>query len=248
VFTTNPRAGVPPADEPNSKEGYWTGDGAMPCSLQYENVGISIYAPQYDGSAEGPFFFEDYTHAFFPTEHFDEVVEQDGWVAGRLGDGFVAVWSWRPTEWREYDSAVEHTRELTERFDLLATGGADNVWIVEVGQASDFGGDNPFSSFVDAVASAEVEVTPLEGDEHTASSGFGLRYESPTQGLVTAELDVTELTDFSVDGSAVSVGDYERWDSPWSQSDFDSRIYEVDVGGWTLLLDFATGTRSATAP
>ena len=44
-----------------------------------------------------------YTHAYFPQEHFDEVVATGGWTFGRKGDGYVALWSWRPVHWRTYD-------------------------------------------------------------------------------------------------------------------------------------------------
>ena len=47
-----------------------------------------------------------YTHAFFPQERFDEVVQRDGttgsWTVARRGTGFIALWSARPTEWRSH--------------------------------------------------------------------------------------------------------------------------------------------------
>jgi len=159
VFTTHPREEVPLVDDPNDREGYWTGDGATPRSAQVGTVSMSIYAPQYEAAA-GPgsggysFRYGDLTHAWFPTEHFDEVVERDGWVIGRKGDGYVALRSWRPTRWREY-GPEEFTRGLTERFDLVAEGGPDNVWITEVGRAADHAGaEDPFAAFVETVTSA----------------------------------------------------------------------------------------------
>src|SRR5690606_5085719 len=91
VFTTHPAAPVP--DDPDwfTNSAYWTGNAATPCTVQHENVGISIYAPQYESDPDGfaDLRYEPYTHAYFPTEHFDEVVERDGWVIGRRGDGYV---------------------------------------------------------------------------------------------------------------------------------------------------------------
>ena len=51
--------------------------------------------------------------------------------SGRRGDGYVALWSWRPTTWRTHDPAVT----LHERADPAVRpgrrrAGADNVWIV----------------------------------------------------------------------------------------------------------------------
>ena len=48
------------------------------------------------------FRYLDYTHAYFPQERFDEVVQQNGWTFGRKGNGYVALWSWRPMQWRTY--------------------------------------------------------------------------------------------------------------------------------------------------
>ena len=95
------------------------------------------------------FGYLPYTHAYFPTERFDEVRQVGGWTFGRKGDGFVALWSWRPTEWRTHDPAATFTNGLTQPFDLVALGGAHNVWVSEVGDAGRWGS---FDAFVAAVA------------------------------------------------------------------------------------------------
>jgi hypothetical protein len=169
VFTTHP--GKPPpltADAARSDTSYyWTGQASTPRSLQRGQVNISIYAPQYESSTGSPIpylQYEDYTHAFFPTEHFDQVVEQDGWVIGRKGDGYVALWSWRPTQWRTY-APGDHTLGLTQRFDLVAPGGADDVWITEVGRRADWASSpDPCAAFVAAITTTglrrRLPVTP----------------------------------------------------------------------------------------
>ena len=81
----------------------------------------------------------DYTHAYFPQEHFDEVVQAGDWTFGRRGNGYVALWSWRPTHWRTYADPGIFTHGLTQPFDLVADGGPDNVWITQVGDAATFG-------------------------------------------------------------------------------------------------------------
>lgn len=246
VFTTHPAAPVP--DDPDwfTNSAYWTGNAATPCTVQHENVGISIYAPQYESDPDGfaDLRYEPYTHAYFPTEHFDEVVERDGWVIGRRGDGYVALWSNRPTRWRRYDPLTEPTRGITEPFDLIAEGGADNVWIVEVGSGT---GHQDFERFVDAVTGAGVIVERL-GPE--PADGFDVRYDSPSQGTVTARWGrpIEHDPTFAVDGRPVELAGYPRWDSPWARVPWGDTTYEVDADGWTLLLDFATATRRTTAP
>ncbi|QXC59979.1 hypothetical protein KSP35_16610 [Aquihabitans sp. G128] len=259
VFTTHPRDDVPSKDDPNANEGYWTGDGAIPRSAQHENVSISIYAPQYEGGSgvgTGAYAFTylDETHAFFPTEHFDQVVQRDGWTIGRKGDGYVALWSARPTEWRRY-AADEFTRGLTEPFDLVAKGGADDVWITEVAQAEDY---DSFDAFVAAITASKPEVRsryacptretcPSGGD----GTGATVTYRSPSQGELTfgwtPKGTDAGLAPLTVDGKAQDLHpDGLRWDAPFAQADFDDGTYRAELGGATLALDFTKGTRRTT--
>lgn len=235
VFTTHPRQPLPATTDWYQDTGWWTGDGATPRSVQHDNVNISIYAPGYESVDEGPLAelgYEPLTHAYFPVEYFDEVVETDGWVIGRKGDGYVALWSWRPTEWRLHDPATEPTGGRTERFDLVAPGGADNVWIAEVGRAADWGGADPFAAFVDAVTGAEIAVTdlgPAVGD------GFDVRYGSPTGGTVTVGWDAP----LRVDGVEIPLTGGARWEAPWATAAWGSLIYRAEAGGEVLVLDFS---------
>lgn len=264
VFVQHPRDPVPSAEDPEANLGYWTGDGAMPRTAQVQNVAISIYAPQYDGgsgigSGAYSFTYEPYTHAFFPTEHFDQVVEQDGWVLARKGDGFIALWSHRPTTWRQYTSD-EFTRGLTEKFDLIADGGADDVWITEVADADDYGaaGDDVaarFAAFVAAITSARVEVLPpvdCAADAPCPAStdpaaGARVRYASPSQGEITfgwAPKTDDPLLPLTVDGTEVDLHpDDVRWDAPYATADWDEQTYQADLDGASLLLDFDAGVR-----
>ncbi len=239
VFVTNPA---------NLAGAYWTGDGAAPRAAQQENVGVSIYAPQYDNATSGPlasFGYLPETHAYFPTERFDQVVERNGWVIGRKGDGYVALWSWRPTAWKEVTADDTADTGLTQRYDLQALGGADDVWITEVGRASDWASADPFSAFVDAITSAPVAVDPIGGLAHTPADGFDVQYTSPTQGRI----GYGWTAPFTVRGVTVDQHDYPRWSTPWAQVDPGSVRYCVAAGGASLDLDFTdlvAGTTFAT--
>ncbi|MCE7883164.1 MAG: hypothetical protein DYH08_04750 [Actinobacteria bacterium ATB1] len=271
VFTNHPRDGVPPSADPNSKEGYWTGEASIPRVAHHERSLVAIYSPQYPslpiGSGGFGFGYEGYTHAFFPTERFDEVVERNGWVVGRLGDGYVALWSWRPARWRTYNPLVEHTRGLEGQFDLVARGGPDNVWISEVARAQDFpGSTDPFGDFLEAVSSIRPDVIPWSGTRpcprnpwvpssffciHLPWDGFTVEYTSPTSGEVRfgwtprAGRDVP----FVVSGSEIDLHPGSmRWDSPWAHAGWDTRTYRAALDGWSLDLDFVTEQRSAGGP
>ena len=271
VFTQHPRDPVPTKADPNAREGYWTGDGAMPRSAQWKNVGISIYAPQYEGgdgigTGAYAFTYEPFTHAFFPTEHFDEVIQRKGWTLGRKGDGYVALWSQRPTTFRTYDAETEFTRGLTRPFDLVAAGGPDDVWITEVANASDYAkaessAEQRFSSFVDAITSAPVTVTGGASCPANAvcaspppdpAAGATVRYDSPSQGEITfgwTPKAATALPPLTVDGKVVDLHPTDkRWDSPWATADWDTERYHAAADGATLDLDFTKRTRRTAAP
>ena len=126
----------------------------MPRSAQTGDTAVHLYAPRFASPGPGPleaFSYLPFTHAYFPTERFDEVRQVGNWTLGRRGDGYVALWSWRPTQWRTHDPAVTFTNGLTQPFDLVAPGGADNAWVVQVGDAGEW---QSFTAFADAVTSA----------------------------------------------------------------------------------------------
>lgn len=250
VFTNHPN--IPPRRTTNWRDdpdaGYWTGEASKPRSAQHENVGIHIYAPQYS-PPPAPFDiirYEPYTHAYFPQDHFDEVVQaeaSDGgsWTFGRFQDGYVGLYSFRPTEWIVYDPNEYATDGMVKPFDLHAPGGPNNVWIVECGRAADW---ESFAAFRTALTTARIDVTPL-GPLHFTSTGFAVEYESPSQGVMTFGFDGRPLT---VDGQEIQITDYPRFSNPWAQTPFGSQQYEITYGDYRVELDFEAATRVVTGP
>jgi hypothetical protein len=234
VFTTHPKNEPQVGTEWPDSDGYWTGSGSLPRSAQQGTAAIHLYDPVFESPTGPPldaFAYLDYTHAYFPQEYFDEVVtDADGhWTFGRKGDGYVALWSWRPVTWREHDPEQVFTHGMTEPFDLVAPGGAENVWIVEVGDAERWGS---FGEFQQALGSAAVEVTQ-------GTDGFDVRYASPTEG----EMGFSWTGPLTVDGEAVPIADYPRYDNPWSTTPFEARQIRIAAGGQELVLDFDAASR-----
>ncbi len=240
VFTTNP--GNEPRAGNRWVDGdlYWNGAATMPRSAQQGSSLISMYAPQY--ASAGPpldaFAYLPYTHAYFPTERFDEVRQEGRWTFGRRGDGYVALYSWRPTEWRSHDPAQTFTNGLTESFDLVAPGGADNVWITEVGDAGRWGS---FDAFVAAVAAAPVDVVDRGDSAEGLPLGFDVTFGSPTAGTMSFGW----TGPLTVDGTEVPIHGAARIDNPFSTVAVGSPQVEVAEGDATLTLDLATGGRTA---
>lgn len=247
VFTQHP--GIPPVESDNwsddGEPGQYTGTASIQRSGQFENVAIHIYAPQYRPNPSPPFdlitIYEDYTHAYFPQERFDEVVRDGHWTFGRKGDGYIGLYSWRLPEFIVYDPKVIATDGMVEPFDLRAEGGARNVWIAEMGSASQSGS---FAEFQEAVRAAEVEVVEITDaaglPPRTLVPVFEVRYESPSQGM----MEYSWAGPLLVDGREEPVADYRRYDNPWGRDEFDSQRVRVADGDRELFLDFPNLVRN----
>ncbi|MEZ5168022.1 MAG: hypothetical protein R2695_16605 [Acidimicrobiales bacterium] len=238
MFTTHPMTGLAESTDWSDDDapGYWTGDASMPRTAQFERTAVHIYSPLYDETTDPilalVFRYRDYTHAYFPQDHFEEVRQVRNWTIGMKDGGYIALWSRRTPSWREYDPAVSATDGMVEPFDLVAEGGADNVWLVEVGTEV----DSSFDEFVAAVTAADPEV---EGDGPAAT----VRWTSPSAGEISFGWDAPLV----VAGAEQPVGDFPRHDSPWGTIDRLATTYRLAIGDQVLELDFDEGTRSVSA-
>jgi hypothetical protein len=251
VFTRHPASvpigsgqPVPELYDWNREEpgpGYWTGEASQPRAAQHENVTIAIYAPQYaDNVLAGLFRYRNETHAYFPTAHFDEWLQEGHWTFGRKGDAYVALFSHLPTAWRSTQPQL--FENAGQPFDLVAAGSAQNVWIVELGSRSTWGS---FANFVAVVSDSAVVVTPLgdaAGDGFT--DGFDVAYGSPSLGTISFGWHAPLV----VEGVEQPLSGYPRYDNPYARTEFDDTRYEISDGAFSLLLDFASAERVAAAP
>jgi hypothetical protein len=248
VFTQHPTydpGPTPPPDwnwqrEDEPGPGYWTGNGAEPRAGQFENVAILIYAPQHTGFAPLGLTYRQETHAYFPQAHFDEVVQEGNWTFGRKDDGYVALYSMRPTGWRVGRPEVFENGGLP--FDLVAPFSAQNVWIFEMGSASQSGS---FEAFQQAILAADVVTTPVPDQEGDGlPDGFDVIYESPSQG----EMRFGWHAPLLVRGEPVPLHDYPRFDNPFVRTEFNERRYWIRNGEYELVLDFENDRRIAVGP
>ena len=234
VFTTHPVPDVAESTvwDDDSEPGYWTGEASMPRSAQHRGTAVHIYQPKWDESTDplvwGVFEYRPFTHAYVPQDHFDEVRQVGNWTICAKNGGYIALWSWRPPTWREYDPTVNATRGMVKPFDLVAEGGPDNVWIVEVG--SDDGGS--LDDFVTAVTAIEPSVVRDD-------AGFDVSWTSPSSGIV----DFSSTGVFLVEGVEYSQSDHPRHESPWGGIDHLSTQYNLTAGASTWACDFDTMTR-----
>jgi hypothetical protein len=240
VFAMHP--GNPPS--PNvgdylDDDRYWTGSATLPRAVQHRRVAIHCFEPAFappDTDLLAPFAYEPSTHAYFPTECFDEVRRHDHWTMARRRDGYVALWSWRRPVWRHHDPERTCTAGLTSDFDLVADGGADNVWIVELG---DVDASGSFDAFCDAVTAAAVSVVDPGWDASGPHPGFSVSYASPAEGAIASRPDSL----LTVDGRAVDLGHDRRFDNPYSSVARGETTVPIGDRHGDWVLDLARGSR-----
>jgi len=220
--------------------GYWTGDSSLPRIGQHRDLAVILYAPQFEAKPLGlsQFDYRDETHAYFPHAHFDAVVQEGKWTFGRKGASYVGLWSFQPTHWRTGQPEVFENAGLP--FDLVADG-ARNAWVVQVGDAGEWGS---FESFTTALAASAIAAEPVpDADADGFDDGYAVTWEAPRRGTVTFGWHDPLV----VAGQEVPLRWDGRFDNPFVAARFDEARYDVQADGHRLYLDFATGARLATA-
>lgn len=235
VFTTHPVTDVDQSTEwrDDGEPGYWTGEASMPRSAQHERTAIHVYQPAWDESTDdllwSVFGYQPVTHAYFPQDRFDAVGQRGHWTFGARAGGYIGLWSWRAPAWRTYDPAVIATDGMVQPFDLVAAGGPDNVWIVEVGTTDEYPTLDDFSA---ALAASEPVVERTE-------EGFTVAWGSPSAGPVT----FGSTAPFTVAGEEVPLDGFPRHESPFGTTDHLDPTFTLEPGGSRLALDFEAMTR-----
>jgi hypothetical protein len=209
-FTTHP------ARREGESPNYWTGSGWLPRVAQHKNVAIVVY-----NAADQPGLYVpktlDFTHAWLPRDQFDEVIEQQGWVFARRGEGYLALRSQHPYQWQAA-AGEDQNREII-------VPGRQNIYICELGARRQWGS---FATFVQKIRSASVEFGTLT-----------VTYNSPAQGV----LRFGWSGDFTRDGKAIELAGYPRYDNPYVRAEFPAGKITTKHKGQRLELDWESLTR-----
>jgi len=202
VFTNHPGTDDE-RDEHSARPNFWAGNRWLPRAAQHRNVLVCIHHVPPDDP-------RPFSHAYFPRRAFDEVLQRDGWIFGRKGDGYIALYSQHPARWSP----------LPEYADVeLRAETPDNVWVCELGSARRW---SSFEQFVAAICAAPIEC-----------AGLRVRYGSPSVG----ELSFGWTGPLLVCGQEVQLHGYRRFDNPYCQAEFGKGCYEVTIGDMSLVLD-----------
>jgi len=211
-FTTHP------GHKENTSGGYWVGSGTLPRVAQLKNVIIACYnVSRMPGIYMTNKLF--FTHAWFPKTEFDEVREENGWVCGRKGEGYLALYSQNGYTWQtEGDDAHK---------EMIARG-SKNIWICEMGREAV---DRDFSNFVSRVAASQVDFKGQSVRYHSASSG---KLEFGWQGA------------FKCNGETIPLDDYPRYENPFCKADFAAEKITITKGDQSLHLNFREVKRTVS--
>lgn len=198
VFTNHPGSlGI--GTTPN----YWAGNSILPRVAQYENVMVAAYnIPENDQCG--------FTHAYFPRDAFDEIVEIGSWVFGSKGKGFVALYSQLKTTWKADDKG--------KTYDLVAKG-RQNLWICEMGSLKQWGN---FHNFIEAVSKSKIEIHDMK-----------INYHSPSEGILEFGWEGA----FIKDGIEINFRNEYRYNNPYCKMKFNQRFVEIKNGSDSLRLD-----------
>lgn len=201
---------------------YWTGSGSLPRVAQVKNVALVLY----DISTRPGLYVTHellYTHAWLPRVAFDEVLEREGWILARKGEGYLALWSARPYHWQTEGEWAD--------VEVIAPG-KRNVWVCELGRGAVDGG---FAEFADCIVEAPLQVS-------LRASALRVSYRSPSQG----QLEFAWRGDLRRNGERLRLGEYGRYENPYASVPFPARTVEVRHNGERLRLDWEGLRRKAS--
>jgi hypothetical protein len=208
-----------PAKHGGATPRYWAGEGTLPRVAQVKNVLVAVYRIN---TMPGLYLTNRllFTHAWLPKDRFDEVVERDGWVLARKGDGYLALRSRNPYRWQMKDGQDRDREILAE--------GKTNVWLCELGSRDQSGS---FSQFIAAICAAPLTFRGLSVD-----------YTSPSQGRI----EFGWRGPFRQNGQVLALCDFPRYENIYTSTSFPAERVEIHQGAHRLVLDWSEGKRDAS--
>jgi len=212
-FTTHPGSFI------HRSPDYWTGSGFLPRVAMHKNVLVAVYRIS---SMPGIYVRNKYnlTHAWFPRDKFDEVVERNGWLFGRKGGGYIALFSKNGYRWQ--------TEGEDKGAEIIADG-KRNIWLCEMGREQAQGS---FAEFQKAVS-----------DSALTFKGMGVSYDSPSCGRI----QFGWRGGFRAGGKTIPLRNRLRYENPCSSVEHDPKVIEIKKGDEWLRLKLEGFRRSLSA-
>ena len=161
VFTTHPAASLSTEGALSLSPGYWVGSGRFPHVVQDRNVVLNLFdIPDEPGFMEKS--VQDFTHAHFPQERFDEVIVDGRYAFGRTGQTYAALIARNP---------LHYSEGMT---DDLVQPGRESYWVFEAGSEQS---DASFKDFMARIRSNAVHYEAGKLVYETGNRKLELRYQ-----------------------------------------------------------------------
>jgi hypothetical protein len=218
VFATLPAADT---NSPSARPNAWAGQRVLPRGHQHRDTVLSVHGLPI-GTPHGPV---GGTHVWLPAAQMDEVVVHGPWLAGRVGDGYVAVAA---------AGGLVPTTSGDEAHQAWEPRGDGRAVVATIGRTAD---DGSLADFVGALA--DPDFTADVGDaprvRWTARDGrvLDLGWEGP----------------FTVDGSPDGLTaegvpeEPPHLSNPAVHLEPGAERLEASWGGHRMVLDLAAGQR-----
>ncbi|OYO17692.1 hypothetical protein CGZ94_02050 [Enemella evansiae] len=188
-----PNDSVSPSARPNG----WAGNRELPRVRQHRDTLIALHRI-------GPDDPMGYSHAWFPTTHLDEWLQQGSWTAGRVGDGYVAL---------STAGGARLVRSGPDALQELRPLGDGTAWVCVVGRAAT---DGSLQDFVSSL-----------GEPDYTAGDLGPRAAVAPEGRPALELDFDGP--FLVDGRIDEpLGNEPGLDGPFVTGDSTRLDYRLD--------------------
>ena len=215
VFATYPGSS---SDSPSARPNAWAGQRVLPRARQHRDTVLVSY----QDARELP------THVWFPAPFMDEIVQHGAWLAGRVGQGYVAIAC--------AGGLAPVATGSTARQEWLPRGNG-TAFAATVGSQPQ---DGSFDSFVRALSEPDFGTWPSPaGVAWTARDG--------------RQLALVGSQSFTVDGVPPDIGADGRpdvsvhLDNPACTMRLGAEFLEASFGGHQMVLDISRARRVRTA-
>ena len=218
VFATFPAAD---SNSPSARPNAWAGQRVLPRTHQHRDTVLSVHGLP-ERTPSGP---AGGTRVWFPAAQFDQVVHHGAWLAGRLGEGYVAVAA---------EGGLVAVRTGDEAEQAWYPRGDGRAYVATVGRTAD---DGTFADFVAALGQPSFSADPGGAPRVTWTARDGRLLELGWEGP------------FCVDGRPDGFGPSGRPEdpphvaNPVVQQAFGADRLEAVWAGHRLVLDLVVGRR-----
>lgn len=201
VFTTHPPC---VSEDGSHRPNFWHGNVVLPRVVQWKDTLLALYnLPAED--------WLGFTHAYFPTVHFDEHRLRDGWAFARKGDGYLALTA---------SCGIDLVANGGGAKEELRSHGQQNVWICQMGRAAQ---DGTFEEF-----QAKVLATTITVD------GLSVAAETMRGNKLAFGWDAA----LTVDGVEEAIAGFQHYENPFSTCELGAAEMVIRSWNHAMQLDF----------